>query len=742
MRHYKNRRGAGCAATATPRALGLHTIMTAVWGGCWNNPLPLTLLSAVVLASSCGGGGSSTSTPTPTPAISVSPTSATVVVKGTQQFTPTVTNASSTLVNWQVNSVAGGDATHGTISTSGLYTAPSAVPTGGNVVTITAVSQAISTLTATASVTINPAPTFSVSPTGTNAAPVVVRAGDTQPFTITVSGGSSVPVTWEVNGQIGGTSTIGTITQQGNYIAPQIPPPGALVTITAVSQADSTHTASAVVQVMFSNFSLSGSYVFSTRGAITTTGGFINRVGSFTATSQTSTGTGSLSVGLEDINQSTGQPNPNTPTSFSGTYSIMKDGRGTMEFCETSPSSCPPGAVTATFQIVVISAQQVQMIEFDSFATGTGEMDLQDVSAFNAGLSGIYSFDLSGISSIAAGAQHPGSWVGEFSANGAGGISSGETDLNDGGTLSQPQIQSASSYAANAAGRGTATFNTSTGTFNLIFYIVSAARVKFLERDALPALVGDAFKQQQTPGVPWANSSLFCSTPPCAYVFEVGGASGATGSGLFQSDGNGNLVASSGLIDRNRSGTVTAGTLAGTYSIDANGRGTAPLTAIVNGVATPVIFVFYMISTGMAVLQETDAGNVADGPLLLQQGGPFTAASLQGSYALNLAGVAGATPENFVGQITADGAGKVASGSLDININDFAPAGQPLVRQLSGELVTGTYTSVGAPGRATMNLNPSADNRNFVLYFVSPAHVIVLGADSTRVAAGAISKQF
>ena len=121
--------------------------------GGMKRALTLVLLSGAFLVASCGGGSSST-TPPPAPSITVSPTSATVVVKGTQQFTATVSNASSTLVNWQVNSVAGGDTTHGTISASGLYTAPPTVPSGANVVTITAVSQAVTTLTATASVTI------------------------------------------------------------------------------------------------------------------------------------------------------------------------------------------------------------------------------------------------------------------------------------------------------------------------------------------------------------------------------------------------------------------------------------------------------------------------------------------------------------------------------------------------------------------------------------------------------------
>ena len=698
----------------------------------------LVLLPTALILASCGGGGSTATTPaTPAASISISPTSVTLTVKGTQQFTQTVSNASSTLVKWQVNGVDGGDTTNGKIDSSGLYTAPATVPTSANVVTIKAISQADATLTATASVTINPAPTISVSPPGTNAAPVVVRAGDTQPFT---AGGGSVGVTWEVNGQIGGTTAIGTITQLGNYIAPQIPPPGALVTVTAVSQADATQTASAVVQVTFSNFSLKGSYVFSTKEAITTTAGFRNRVGSFTASSPSPTGTGALSFGLEDVNQTGSQPSLTTPGSFTGTYSIAADGRGTMQFCEGIISACTNSAATAHFRIVVISAQQAQIIAFDSFATGTGEMDSQDVSAFVPGLSGTYSFDLSGISSVTGGTQHPGSWVGEFTANGTGGISSGETDLNDGGTLTQPLILNTSAYATSASGRGTATLNTSSGTFNLIFYVVSAGRVKVIDRDALPALVGDAFKQQQT--VPWATSSLSCSAVTCDFAFETVGTSGVTGAGRFTTNGSGALVANSGLIDRNLNGAVTSGALAGTYSIDANGRGTASLTATVSGTPTNLSFVFYMVSTGMAVVQETESSNVADGLLILQQGGPFAAASLQGTYAWNLAGLTAGGQENFVGQITADGAGKVSSGSLDININDFAPAGQTLVKQLGGEAVTGTYASVTATGRATMILNPSADNRNFVLYFVSPAQVFVLGADPARVAAGAVYKQF
>jgi uncharacterized protein (DUF1800 family) len=58
-----------------------------------------------------------------------------------QLFTATVTNSSNTAVTWSVNNVAGGNASVGTISAAGLYTAP-AVPPSPATVTIKATSSA------------------------------------------------------------------------------------------------------------------------------------------------------------------------------------------------------------------------------------------------------------------------------------------------------------------------------------------------------------------------------------------------------------------------------------------------------------------------------------------------------------------------------------------------------------------------------------------------------------------------
>ena len=119
-----------------------------------------------LFVSSCGGGGGSSTAPPPIVVISISPTTASVMVDATKQFTATVSNTSNTGVTWSVNNTAGGNSTLGTVSSAGLYTAPDLVPSSGSV-TVTATSQADSTKSASATVALMyPVPSLSsVSPT-------------------------------------------------------------------------------------------------------------------------------------------------------------------------------------------------------------------------------------------------------------------------------------------------------------------------------------------------------------------------------------------------------------------------------------------------------------------------------------------------------------------------------------------------------------------------------------------------
>lgn len=115
-----------------------------------NRLFPSVVCCAALVAcggSNNGGGG----VPQPI-SVSVTPKRAAVVVSTqTQQFTATVKGTSQTSVNWSVDGVQGGDATVGTVSSSGLYTPPSTPGTH----TIEAASTADAAKSDTASIAIN-----------------------------------------------------------------------------------------------------------------------------------------------------------------------------------------------------------------------------------------------------------------------------------------------------------------------------------------------------------------------------------------------------------------------------------------------------------------------------------------------------------------------------------------------------------------------------------------------------------
>jgi hypothetical protein len=91
----------------------------------------------------------------PTPvSISITPTSATVRLRRSMQFTATVQNSSNTSVIWKVNGIGGGNATIGTVSSSGVYRAPSAMPNPAGVA-VSATAAADTSKIANATVTLS-----------------------------------------------------------------------------------------------------------------------------------------------------------------------------------------------------------------------------------------------------------------------------------------------------------------------------------------------------------------------------------------------------------------------------------------------------------------------------------------------------------------------------------------------------------------------------------------------------------
>src|SRR6185437_11838640 len=183
--------------------------------------------------------------------VAVTPSSAALSLGSTQQFQAAVTGSANTNVTWEVNGLAGGSATVGTIAATGLYAAPSVLPSSSNV-RVSAVSEADPQLSGSATVNLesNIAITVSVSP-----ATASVPSCGAQVFTASVSGTINTGVTWSVNGIAGGNSMIGTIANTGTgtatatYTAPSAPPSPATVTVTAASMEDTSKSASASVTI-------------------------------------------------------------------------------------------------------------------------------------------------------------------------------------------------------------------------------------------------------------------------------------------------------------------------------------------------------------------------------------------------------------------------------------------------------------------------------------------------------------
>jgi len=120
--------------------------------------------SATTAAPSSANNGTCPATPV---AVSVTPANVSLKAGGTQAFSATVTNTSNTAVTWQVNGVTGGNSTVGTISSAGMYTAPSTV-SSTLTATVTAVSDADTSRTGSAQVTVGAAATANSAGSGSS----------------------------------------------------------------------------------------------------------------------------------------------------------------------------------------------------------------------------------------------------------------------------------------------------------------------------------------------------------------------------------------------------------------------------------------------------------------------------------------------------------------------------------------------------------------------------------------------
>jgi len=208
-------------------------------------------LAASLVAAGCSGNRTVVT-------VSVSPPNAAVILGGSQQFSAVVMGSSNTSVTWSVSCTGASGSGCGTISTTGLYSAPTTLPAPGtSQVTVTAASVAAPGAKATATVTLDSGIRVQISPLT-----ALVGTSERLTLTPTVTGTSNpgqMTLTWTVAGQANGNTTVGQIclpasnpcqTPPGplagpvDFVAPTTAPNPGAETIVATSAADTGRAAS------------------------------------------------------------------------------------------------------------------------------------------------------------------------------------------------------------------------------------------------------------------------------------------------------------------------------------------------------------------------------------------------------------------------------------------------------------------------------------------------------------------
>jgi hypothetical protein len=319
------------------------------------------IFPTILILAGCGAT-SSRFTPPPGPtstpiSVSISPDSVSLGASEIQQFAAAVTNTSNTAVTWSLRCTA---SECGTISASGLYTAPSLIPEAVTV-DIIATSQADSRAYSTAWVNQVPL-SVQISPL----LAMSMREGATQTFTASIDKHPHQDVTWSLSTAGCQGSACGTLTNvsssSATYTAPSLFTAPATVLVIAESVADPTKSQAVKINLMPMSAPLNGRYAFIFRTSDSST---------IFAASLIADGKGSLS-GTGDLVTAAGvQLNQ----AFTGTYTLGGDHRGSMQITGAG--------ATLNLRFAMTSGNFGQLLDFCGTSDGNGWFERQNESAFS-----------------------------------------------------------------------------------------------------------------------------------------------------------------------------------------------------------------------------------------------------------------------------------------------------------------------------------------------------------------------
>lgn len=640
----------------------------------------LAIFPTILVLTGCAGRTSSNIGPTPTPtpsptsvAVSISPSSVDVGASETQQFTATVTNASNTAVTWSL-SCPGSDC--GTLSNSGLYTAPSLIPAAVTV-DIIATSQADSKASSTAWVNQVPL-SVRISPI----LAMTMAEGAAQTFTASIDKHPNQNVSWSLSTMGCTGNACGTLTNvtssSATYTAPLLFAVPATVLVTATSAADPTKSQAAKINLMPMSAPLNGRYAFVFRTSDTST---------VFAASLVADGKGNLN-GIGDLVTTSGaQANQ----AFTGTYTLGSDYRGTMQITVAG--------ATLSLRFVMRSGNFGRLLDFSGTSDGNGWFEKQNTSAFSVqAAAGSQEYLLAGTTGSTFMSR-----VGEVSIDSAC-KASGHERVNGMGMFTGGygfNLYQGSCTVDTVTGRGTLTATGSwlPGVPKMTFYIVDVTHALML------ADVGG--KSMRLSG----TMEAFSPSPLVGdYTYYVVTATGLA-AGRF---------------------TLTPGTAPNTFAIsgtqDEVDDGGVVLDVPVSGQISPDGIA---INVGNQPLVEPWFRQVSDGEWILtgkgfygeayqQHGGPFSASLFTGDFGLQLLG----RDAHAVGM--AKFAPPTVTGTADISNDGLTP----------DAAVSGTISFISGD-RATVSLSTATTGTlPFRAYVISPKNVLLLSTMPGQVTMG------
>jgi hypothetical protein len=502
----------------------------------------------------------------------------------TQQFTATVTGVADHSVTWKLtqNGAACSSAC-GSISASGIYTAPVGVP---NPSTVSVTASAVANDGAFDTVTAKVIPiTVVVSPSSG----LVVAQSVTQQFIANAFPDNAPQTfTWALACDAG-ANLCGSVDQNGLYTAPSSAPSPATAHITVTSTVQSNPVASTTVDITVASSRLSGSSTYAFRvSGFDGSGSFAATAGNFVTNAA---GTSIVSGAEDEL------------TATQAVHRAITGGNLSLDANDHGTLTMTTSAGSRTFKVAFDQNGDGQFIEFDAHARGTGVFVQADSTKFkNSALKSGSSF-VFGSTGVDTTAKRTG-YVGLFKPDGAGGIASGLIDINDNTVATSGSNFTGSSYNIAADGSGTLILATEVGTFNFAIYVVSGATsnannpltlyvISTVDPQTAPAQIGTIVFRD--PSLTGGNADLNASAVSNLTGVDSTGSNTLVSLTAAAGDGNGKL---NGSYDANNAGTiVVAKAFTGyTYACASSGRCTVNLLGdpAASPVVPPVPFVLYL----------------------------------------------------------------------------------------------------------------------------------------------------